>query len=349
MPMMGPRSWDIGSLDGAIMWCGHDGFSSAPPVGLGKAAPTVIIKQPMSDASVHPGMSVSRRLTFDPLEIGRMTGHSYAGRGYVSFGFFGLNNSCSKSYSEFKNGFYEVIDCEDELHRFPEYGGEANAVSVADWLGKLRKPTGIFATNDVKGLMVLQTAQHLGLAVPREVAVIAVGDDEVLCALADPPLSSICLNGMAAGMIAAGMLQELMQLSEGPGLRVVLRNGRVVERASSNLSRIADDAISRAVDFIRERATSSINVADVVAVSGLSRRVLETRFKKKVGCTLHVYLTGVRLEAAKNLLVESSYSVSEIAQLCGFAEPQRLCEVFDRRLGLSPREYRQREGSPGGP
>ena len=62
---------------------------------------------------------------------------------------------------------------------------------VASWLKGLPKPIGLMACNDIRGQQVLNACRAIGVAVPDEVAVIGVDNDEVLCDLSDPPLTSV--------------------------------------------------------------------------------------------------------------------------------------------------------------
>ena len=62
--------------------------------------------------------------------------------------------------------------------------------SVSDWLLGLPKPVGVMAANDSRGRQVLEACREYGLRVPDDVAVIGVDNDELLCGLSTPPLSS---------------------------------------------------------------------------------------------------------------------------------------------------------------
>ena len=75
-----------------------------------------------------------------------------------------------------------------------------------------------------------------------------------------------------------------------PGTKVETRNyflepGHVVTRQSSDVLAIHDEAIAKAVRYIREDSDKSIKVNDVLSASGISRRSLELKFIEHVGAT----------------------------------------------------------------
>jgi transcriptional regulator GlxA family with amidase domain len=109
-----------------------------------------------------------------------------------------------------------------------------------------------------------------------------------------------------------------------------------------------DSVPSVALTFIREHASEPIGISDVLAAVPLSRRPLELRFKRDTGRTLQEEIWRVRLERAKEMLVETDLPVAEIATRCGFSEPQRMTEVFGRELGIAPGVFRQSHRMAGG-
>ena len=71
------------------------------------------------------------------------------------------------------------------------------------------------ACNDDRGREVLEACRASGLQVPEDVAVVGVDNDELLCELADPPLSSVALNAEAGGYRVAALLDRLMRAHAG--------------------------------------------------------------------------------------------------------------------------------------
>jgi LacI family transcriptional regulator len=77
------------------------------------------------------------------------------------------------------------------------------------WLESLPKPVGIVAAYDVRGVQVLEVCRERGLAVPEDVAVVGIDDDDVLCEIATPALTSVAHNLARIGFEACRLLDEM--------------------------------------------------------------------------------------------------------------------------------------------
>jgi len=172
------------------------------------------------------------------------------------------------------------------------------------WLAALPKPVGIMACDDVRARHVLEACRSLGLRVPHDVAVIGVDDDEFVCELSDPPLSSVAQAARRVGHEAARLLDRLMRPSRftadaataGPvPPRTVISPVGVVARRSTDTLAVTDPAIAAAIRTIRERAAKGLGIAELVAASQLSRWQLEDRFRRVVGRSIHDAILHVRL------------------------------------------------------
>ena len=83
--------------------------------------------------------------------------------------------------------------------------------AVEAWLAGLPKPVALLACYDIRGRQAIDACRRTGIAVPDEVAVLGVDDDDVLCGLASPPLSSVIPDAIGAGRRAAELLEQLMR------------------------------------------------------------------------------------------------------------------------------------------
>src|SRR5262249_62194601 len=88
--------------------------------------------------------------------------------------------------------------------------------SVARWIRSLSKPLGLMACNDFRGIQALDACRRAGIAVPEEVAVIGVDNEELVCNLAYPPLSSVVPNARSIGYEAAALLDRLLRGESEP-------------------------------------------------------------------------------------------------------------------------------------
>ncbi|HUU98833.1 MAG TPA: helix-turn-helix domain-containing protein, partial [Phycisphaerae bacterium] len=154
-------------------------------------------------------------------------------------------------------------------------------------------------------------------------------------------LSSIELHAEMVGYRSAELLQHMMSGGECPDRPILVPPRGVIARASSDITAIEDAEVAGACMFIRERFSSSIDVADVVRASLLSRRTLERRFEKAMGRTLAREIGRVRIEHAKRLLSDTEMSMPQVAERIGLANAERLSVTFRRATGMTPSAYRR--------
>ncbi len=211
---------------------------------------------------------------------------------------------------------------------------------IARWLMELPKPVGVMACYDFRGQQVLDACRRHGLHVPDEVAVIGVDNDEILCELSSPPLSSVIPNAHRTGYDAAVLLDAIMSgRKPSPEVQLIPPIG-VATRQSTDVMAIDDVFIIRTVRYIRENACHGINVQDVLNAVPQSRRRLENRFRKLLGRTPHDEIMRVQLNRVKQLLGETDLSLSEIAERSGFEHVEYLSVVFKKEIGIPPSLYR---------
>ena len=217
---------------------------------------------------------------------------------------------------------------------------------IAEWLRSLPKPAGVMACNDVCGRELLQVCAAAGLRVPDEVAVVGVDNDEMMCELSNPPLSSIALDVEKAGYEAALLLDRLMR-GQSPGDQVVrVEPTHVVSRRSSDVIAQDDPLVARSLRLIRDHARHTYSVSDLARELGVSRRTLERRFLRSVGYTLLDAILRGHLERAKQLLLETDLPCHRVAAEAGFGSLKTFNRSFGRRLGTTPLSFRRRSKTP---
>jgi LacI family transcriptional regulator len=225
----------------------------------------------------------------------------------------------------------------------PSYNTGARTLrlaQMAEWLKTLRKPVALLAGNDPRAREVLDACRLAALHVPEEVAVLGVNDDELICEMANPPLSSVIHNARRVGYEAAAMLDRLMQGKQVVADLVVDPLG-VHTRQSTDLLAIEDPEVATAVRYIRHRACDGIHVEDVLEQVPLSRRALEQRFRQAMGRAPHTEIRRVQLERVKELLVGTDYKLEQIAEMTGFSSAQYLAGLFHRVVKMTPGAWRQ--------
>jgi LacI family transcriptional regulator len=214
--------------------------------------------------------------------------------------------------------------------------------ALSQWLGNLPKPIGIMACNDSRARHVLTACLVNGWRVPDDVAVIGVDNDEMMCDLAIPSLSSIAQGTEQIGYTAAELLEQRLEKGEVAEREVVVPPIELIPRRSTETFGIADPIIARAAKYIREHASESVGVDEIARHVRVSRSTLDARFKKAFNRSVHDELMRMRLQIARRLLLTTKLSIAEVAERSGFSSDAYMNHVFRRELGDTPGVFRQR-------
>ncbi len=267
-------------------------------------------------------------------------------RGFRHFAFCGLPCGQDPPLDDRADAFVACLRAAGlPCHIFPAdraAGWEQEQKRLTSWIRALPKPAGILTCQDNRGLQVLRACAQAGIAVPDQVAVIGAGNDDCLCNLSHPPLSSVDLAPESIGYEAAALLERLMDRRPPPAPPILVQPRGIVTRFSSDVLATEDEAVSRTVAFIRGRARDNIQVSHVLAHVKLSRSGLEPRLKRVLGRTIHQEIHHVRIERVKALLVSSQLPTKQIADQTGFNSVQYLTRVFRKATGQTPSAYRKR-------
>jgi LacI family transcriptional regulator, galactose operon repressor len=218
---------------------------------------------------------------------------------------------------------------------------EEEQKQITEWVKQLPKPVAIMTPHDDRGQQVLEACQQAGIYVPDEVAVLSVDNDEYLCNLSFPPLSSIDVNPERIGYEAAETLDRMMSEKTKNFEATIIPPRGVVTRQSTDVMAMKDQDIVKAVRYIRDHACSDITVDDVLDQLSISRSMFNRRFKKILGRSPKSEMIRVQIERARELLIDSDLPVQKIAESCGFQEPKYFIQVFHRRVGMTPLTFRR--------
>lgn len=277
-------------------------------------------------------------------------------RGFRRFAFCGFR---SAAYSEARlTAFRRLVaeaGCEISVYQSKskpnsrltsiEQAGMFDVSPMSQWLQSLKSPTGLFVCNDIRGQQVLNACRTAKIAVPDDLGVIGVDNDDAICLLCDPPLSSVRPNAERVGFRAAEVLQMMIE-SKGSYQDIEYIPPRmVVERLSTQVVAVEDRELARVCRYIRQHACEGINVNNVAEFTSLSRRQLERRFREELGCTPHQQITSIQIDRVKQLLEETEMTLEQIAPRAGYAHKESLSSVFKRETSETPGEYRRRKKS----
>jgi LacI family transcriptional regulator len=200
------------------------------------------------------------------------------------------------------------------------------------------------ACNDDRARQVMEACKIAGLHVPEEVAIIGVDNDDLVCNLSHPPLSSIALNFERSGYEAAELLDKLMTGEKMADQRIVVRPTHIVTRQSTDILAIEDREVAKAVRFIRQHSKEPIQVSDVVDAVLVSRRSLYHQFRRVLGRSPNEEIRRTRVEQIVRMLVETNLPVSKIAFALGYSSVAHIARYFRQEKGMNLQSYRKLYG-----
>lgn len=323
------------SPDGIVTECLPQATEAILDLGL----PTVIAD---TDAVYHGSVSVD----VDDWAVGAEAAKAFLRGGYRHFACLGNGTPYSQQRVEgFRRTLGASVTVRDEaeftLERYSEQFA-APGPGFQEWLHALPKPVGIFAVHDPLGRFLCARCRELGVDVPNQAAIIGANNDELVCRLSFPMLSSVVIPwDQIGGMVGGFMVDLLAGKQPAPGPHRVAPGG-VVLRHSANHLAVEDPELRRAMSYVSEHLQDPFTVAQMCRQLRLSRRGIERKFKDYFNCTPWQMICRMRVNRAKALLSETNHPISKISELCGMNDPERLAVVFKRATGMSPSWFRRR-------
>jgi LacI family transcriptional regulator len=247
-------------------------------------------------------------------------------------------------YEAFRSRLNELgFDCLNYGGRHFAARNWSNMLStLSQWLKILPKPIGIMACNDSRARHVLTACLVNGWRVPDDVAVIGVDNDEMMCELAIPSLSSIAQGTEQIGYAAAELLERCLVEGQIAEHEIVVPPMDLIPRRSTETFGVADPIIACASKYIRDHASEPVSVDEIARHARVSRSTLDSRFQKAFRRSVHEELQRMRLQIARRLLLTTKLSIAEVAQRSGFSSDAYMNHVFRREFGSTPGEFRQR-------
>jgi len=284
------------------------------------------------------------RVTPDDVAVGRMAAEHLLERGFRAFGFF-TNERLGWS-ADRERGFVDAVegagfDCRVFRPDRPLPPERVVPVGLHEWIDSLPRPIGVFCGDEYLAWTFIGTAQDVGAQVPEQMAVVAVGNDPLVCESCDVPLSAVDAGSERIGFEAMALLTRLMDGQADPAERVSVEPSHVQTRRSSDVLAIEDPHVAAALRLINLRACDSLTVPEVLETIPVNRRWLERRFRDRLGRTIQGEIMRVRLERAKELLIDSELKIEAIAEQCGFPSGQHFHAVFRKATDTTPARYRR--------
>jgi LacI family transcriptional regulator len=284
----------------------------------------------------------------DDAEACRLVWEHFRDRGFTRFAFVGEPLGIHRAMDARADHFGELVRQSGapyfEIRLADPPAGDRwdkQCKQLRRWLARLPLPIAVMACNDDVGLRVLDACRRASLRVPDEVAVAGVGNDECLCDLSLPQLTSVHLNPHRIGYEAAALLDRMMDGKRVEQREYLIAPQEIVSRTSTDVVAADDLVVAQAIRFIRSRACEGIDVGAVCRHVCRSRSALEPRFKLILGRTVHNEIQRVRLGRVRELLATTDLPIKQIARESGFRYAEYLMRVFRQTTGTTLKQYRE--------
>ena len=291
----------------------------------------------------------------DNAAIGRLGAEHLLGCGFEALAFYGYPRTTTSGWSEERAAAFAAACAAvgRPCHVFT--GRHATARRWEDlqrelksWIDKLPKPVGLMACNDVRARHVLEACRALGLRVPHDVAVLGVDNDEMICDLTAPPLSSVDQSARRIGYEAAAALDRLMQAGavakrtapQAPLQPLVIPPIGVIARTSTDTMATTDEAVLKTLQTLRSAPWKKPDIAGIADAVCVSRSTLENRFRSAIGRSIHDEFVRLRLAGVRRLIADTDLPLKSIAARAGFPSVQYMTTFLHRHTGLTPARLR---------
>lgn len=281
------------------------------------------------------------RIVSHDTQVGRLAADHLLERHYHHIAFVGY---MGRGFSERRRlGFRERLAEQGmSCHEPPETTGSRDP-RFLKWLTGLPRPLAIFCANDTRARQVATYAEEVGLRVPEDFAILGVDNDPFECEAAGLPISSVEIAGERIGELGIEHLLVAVREEKALAPELLVPPIRVIARRSTEFTATADHEVGLALAEIHRAVQSGERpridrIADRVFVA---RRTLERRFRKELGRSVRQEIERVAINRATHLLLETDWPVKLVASKCGYREPRRFSEAFNRIHSMTATSYRE--------
>lgn len=289
----------------------------------------------------HHRSNVYSNLTGDYRGTGRMAAQFFAKRMFHDFAFFGVNGvvwsdeRCEgfrQEVNRIGGNFYsfESDKQEDEIR-----------MEVSQWLQELPKPIALFCCDDSHALFISETCKISNISIPDEISLLGVDNDDLICNISDPPISSIELEVEKGGYSLGRLIHKQIMEGNKETFNIVINPIRIELRQSTEKHNIKDPYVLDVVKKIESHYYTDLNVTTLLDDIPLSRRNFEVRFKNIMHTSIYQYILTCRINHLADLLIATNDSLVDLALRVGFKGYNNISRIFKKFKGCSPLEYRK--------
>lgn len=291
----------------------------------------------------HHRSTTYSNLTGDYKGTGRMAAQFFAKRMFRNFAYFGV-----------KGVVWSDERCEGYRQEVTRTGGSFSCfesdkpedeirIEVIEWLKELPKPTALFCCDDAHALFISETCKICNIPILEEIALLGVDNDDLICNISDPPISSIELEVERGGNSIGRLIHQQIKKEHEGTFNIVINPIRIELRQSTEKHNIKDPNILEVVKHIEGHYSSDLTIESLIAQIPLSRRNFEIKFKNALNTSVYQYILNCRVNHLADLLLTTNRPLTDLAIEVGFKDYNNISRIFKKFKGCSPLEYRQKK------
>ncbi len=277
-------------------------------------------------------------INFDEFAIGEMAAQHLLQRGFRKLTWSGVGHVFSRQREA---GFRHAVDVAGGTVIGKRWTWmNSSADNIGNWLRQQKLPLGIACCSDNMADLVMSALEQEGIDVPQQAAVVGVDNNELICELSMQSISSVDRNEQQIGETAAHLLAQILKGKSVSREPITISPRFVVERKSSLIDSVGDPRLQIVMQYIRDNAQRTINIAQLIYLSGYSRATFFRKFQEQFHSSPNQLIRQQRLEKARGLLLDTDHNLTEIAIRCGLKSAAQLSKCFKQVYQQSPGAFR---------
>lgn len=286
------------------------------------------------------------KISGDYIEVGAMAANFFAKKRFKNFAFYGNKNYLwSKGRAE---GYRMEVEKLGGNYYYFESEYLTNSqwsqshTELDKWLLSLPKPVAIFACDDYFALQVAEMCQINKINIPHEISLLGVDNDELICNLSNPSISSIVTDDENLGYIAGKNLHTLIVNKKNIPFNIIKKPIRIEQRQSTEKYNVTNKYITQVIEHLEKNITAEISINALTQMVPLGRRTLEKKFKEAMGTTIYQFILDKKIEYVSTELLTTEKSLFDIAIDAGFNDVRNAYRIFKKNTGYTPLNYRKK-------
>ncbi|MDR1090783.1 MAG: substrate-binding domain-containing protein [Prevotella sp.] len=283
-------------------------------------------------------------ITGNHIKAGKIGAQHFIDKGYDNYAFLGLKEVI---WSEERcQGFKMKLEEAGKGLNYYEYQRESKEglwyyeEGLKLWLENLPKPIAIMACDDNQAHHIAVICNLQNIKIPDEISLLGVDNDEAICSLSDPSLSSLNQAVAKGGYEIAAKIERFIKDRSYKCTDIIIEPTYITARESTNIFSTNNPYISTVLKYIHQNIHQKLTVRKLLELVPLSRRLLEINFRDATGESIYSYILRLRIEQFTAQLVETDKPIINIALELGYLDYKNISRLFKKFKGCTPSEYR---------